>query len=328
MRLLILGGTVFLGRHVAVEALARGHEVTVFHRGRHGADLFPEAEHLIGDRGSDLHALEGGAWDAAVDTSGYQPADVAASSAVLVAAGVQHLAFVSTCNVYPTWPAEPVSEETPVWTEGDDYGPNKAACEREAEAALPGRVANLRAGLLCGPYDNLFRLPWWVRRIGRGGEVLAPGDPDRTVQLIDARDLAAWIVDLGEARQPGTFNATAPVGRTTMGDMLEAAVAATGSDARLTWVPDDAIAAAGLAAWTEVPLWLPEAAGPGAWRVDASRAEAAGLRCRPIADTVADVWAWLEAGGPEAEGDDWLSPHAATGMSAERERDVLACVAR
>jgi hypothetical protein len=113
-----------------------------------------------------------------------------------------------------------------------------------------------------------------------------------------------------------------------MGDMLEAAVAATGSDARLTWVPDDAIAAAGLAAWTEVPLWLPEAAGPGAWRVDASRAEAAGLRCRPIADTVADVWAWLEAGGPEAEGDDWLSPHAATGMSAERERDVLAGVAR
>ena len=299
MRLLILGGTVFLGRHVAVEALARGHEVTVFHRGRHGADLFPEAEHLIGDRGSDLHALEGGAWDAAVDTSGYQPADVAASSAVLVAAGVQHLAFVSTCNVYPTWPAEPVSEETPVWTEGDDYGPNKAACEREAEAALPGRVANLRAGLLCGPYDNLFRLPWWVRRIGRGGEVLAPGDPDRTVQLIDARDLAAWIVDLGEARRPGTFNATAPVGRTTMGDMLEAAVAATGSDARLTWVPDDAIAAAGLAAWTEVPLWLPEAAGPGAWRVDASRAEAAGLRCRPIADTVADVCAWFAARGAE-----------------------------
>jgi 2'-hydroxyisoflavone reductase len=328
MRLLILGGTVFLGRHVAAEALARGHEVTVFHRGRHGADLFPDAEHLIGERGSDLRALQGGAWDAAVDTSGYQPADVAASSALLAAAGVEHLAFVSTCNVYPTWPAEPVSEETPVWTDGDDYGPNKAASEREAEAALPGRVAKLRAGLLCGPHDNVFRLPWWVRRIGRGGEVLAPGDPDRTVQLVDARDLAAWIVDLGEARRPGTFNATAPAGRTTMREVLEAAIAATGSNARLTWVPDAALATAGLDAWTEVPLWLPEADGPGTWRIDASRAEAAGLRCGPIAETVADVWAWLQAGGPEAEGEDWLSPHAATGMTAEREREVLAGVAR
>ena len=328
MRLLILGGTVFLGRHVAAEALARGHEVTVFHRGRHGAELFPDAEHLIGDRGSDLRALEGGAWDVAVDTSGYQPADVVASSALLAAAGVEHLAFVSTCNVYPTWPAEPVSEETPVWTEGDDYGPNKAASEREAEAALPGRVAKLRAGLLCGPHDNVFRLPWWVRRIGRGGEVVAPGDPDRAVQLIDARDLAAWIVDLGEERRPGTFNATAPAGRTTMGEVLEAAVTATGSDARLTWVPDDALAAAGVEAWTEMPLWIPEADGPGTWRIDASRAEAAGLRCRPIAETVADVWAWLQAGGPEAEGEDWLSPHAATGMAEEREREVLAAVAR
>jgi 2'-hydroxyisoflavone reductase len=328
MRLLILGGTVFLGRHVATEALSRGHEVTVFHRGRHGADLFPDAEHLIGDRDGDLGALEGRSWDVAVDTSGYQPADVAASSALLAAAGVEHLAFVSTCNVYPTWPAEAVSEDTPVWTEGDDYGPNKAASEREAEAALPGRVAKLRAGLLCGPHDNVFRLPWWVRRIGRGGEVLAPGDPDRTVQLIDARDLAAWIVDLGDARRPGTFNATAPAGRTTMREVLEAAVAATGSDARLTWVPDDALAAAGLDPWTELPLWLPEADGPGTWQIDASRAEAAGLRCRPIAETVADVWAWLQTGGPEAEGEDWLSPHAATGLGEEREREVLARVAR
>jgi 2'-hydroxyisoflavone reductase len=328
MRLLILGGTVFLGRHVAAEALARGHEVTVFHRGRHGAGLFPEAEHLIGDRGRDLTALEGRTWDAAVDTSGYRPADVAASTALLARAGVEHLAFVSTCNVYPGWPAEPVSETSPVWTDGDDYGPKKAGCEREAEAALPHRVAALRAGLLCGPHDNVYRLPWWVERIGRGGEVLAPGDPGRTVQLIDARDLAAWIVDLGERRQAGTFNATAPAGRTTMGEVFEAAVAATGSDARLTWVPDDALVAAEVEPWTEVPLWIPEADAPGTWQIDASRAEAAGLRCRPVADTVAAVWAWLEAGGASAEGDDWLSPHAATGMAPEREREVLAAVAR
>jgi 2'-hydroxyisoflavone reductase len=329
MRLLILGGTVFLGRHVAAEALARGHEVTVFHRGRHGAELFAgEAEHLIGDRGSDLSALEGGRWDAAVDTSGNEPADVAASSALLAEAGVEHLAFVSTCNVYPGWPAEPVSEESAVWTDGDDYGPNKAASERAAEAALPGRVAALRAGLLCGPHDNVFRLPWWVQRIGRGGEVLTPGDPGRHVQLIDARDLASWIIDLGERREAGVYNATSPPGRTTMREVLEAAVDATGSDARLTWVPDEALVAAEAGAWVEVPLWLAEAEAPGTWRIAAARAEASGLRCRPVAETVADVWAWLQAGGAEAEGPDWLSPHAATGMSLERERELLAAAAR
>jgi nucleoside-diphosphate-sugar epimerase len=328
MRLLILGGTIFLGRHVAAEALARGHEVTLLHRGRHGADLFPDAEHLQGDRGGDLSALEGRRFDAAVDTSGYDPADVARSSALLADAGVEHLSFVSTCNVYPGWPQEPVSEDSPVWTDGDDYGPRKAACERAAEAALPGRVAALRAGLLCGPHDNVFRLPWWVQRIARGGDVLAPGDPERTVQLVDARDLAAWFVDLGESRVAGVFNATAPIGQATMRDVLEAAVAATGSDARLRWVPDDALAAAGVEPWTEVPLWLPEADAPGTWRVDAARAQAAGLRCRPVAETVADVWAWLRAGGPDVEGEDWLSPHAARGLDPEREREVLAAAAR
>jgi 2'-hydroxyisoflavone reductase len=328
MRLLILGGTVFLGRHVAAEALARGHDVTLFHRGRHGNDLFPEAEHLRGDRAGDLSALEGRRWDAAVDTSGYQPADVAASSALLAGAGVEHLSFVSTCNVYPAWPGEAVTEDSPVWTEGDEYGPNKAACERAAEAALPGRVAALRAGLLCGPHDNVFRLPWWVQRIARGGDVLAPGDPDRTVQLVDARDLAAWFLDLAERREAGVFNATAPIGQATMREVLEAAVAATGSGSRLVWMPDDALAAAGLEPWTEVPLWIPEVDAPGTWRIDASRAAAAGLRCRPVAETVADVWAWLQAGGPEAEGEDWLSPHAARGLSPERERGVLAAAAR
>ena len=171
MRLLVLGGTVFLGRHVTAEALRRGHEVTVFHRGRHGADLFGDAEHVLGDRAGDLAALQGGAWDAAVDTSGYEPADVARSSAL----DLGHLVFVSTCNVYPVWPAEPVDEDSPVWTDGDDYGPLKAECERVAEAAMPGRVASVRAGLICGPHDNIFRLPWWVQRIAAGGDVSGAG---------------------------------------------------------------------------------------------------------------------------------------------------------
>jgi len=317
MRLLILGGTVFLGRHVAAEALARGDDVTLFHRGRHGAGLFADAEHVLGDRKGDLAALRGRSWDAAVDTSGYEPADVARSSAL----DVGHLIFVSTCNVYPDWPAAPVGEDSPVWTEGDDYGQSKAACERAAEAALPGRVAHLRAGLLCGPHDNIFRLPWWIKRIAAGGDVLAPGDPGRAVQLIDARDVAGWALDLAERRVAGTFNTSAPPGRTTMSDVLDAAVAATGSGARLRWLPDDAIT--GVEPWMDVPLWLPAAEHPGTWGVATDRAQAAGLRCRPIAETVADTWAWLRAGG-EDELDEWGAEGRARGLAPADEQRFLA----
>jgi nucleoside-diphosphate-sugar epimerase len=321
MRLLVLGGTVFLGRHVTAEALHRGHEVTVFHRGRHGAELFPDAEHVLGDRAGDLAALRGRAWDAAVDTSGYDPADVERSSAL----DLGHLVFVSSCNVYPAWPAEPVDEDSPVWTEGDDYGPLKAECERVAEAAMPGRVASVRAGLICGPHDNIFRVPWWVQRIAAGGDVVAPGDPDRAVQLVDARDLAAWMLDLAEQRLAGAFNATAPAGRTTMRAALEAAVEVTGGGARLHWVPDDVLVAHDVAPWDELPLWLPAQDGAGTWAVGTERAQAAGLRCRPTAQTVADTWAWLREGGAAAMGD-WRAANRPRGLTAERERELLAAV--
>ena len=317
MRLLVLGGTVFLGRHVAAEALARGHEVTLFHRGLHGAELFAEAEHVLGDRAGDLAPLRGRAWDAAIDTSGYEPADVGRSSALELG----HLVFVSTCNVYPAWPTEPVDEDSPVWTEGDDYGPLKAASERAAEAAMPGAVASVRAGLLCGPYDNMMRLPWWVQRIAAGGDVLAPGDPDRTVQLVDARDLAGWMLDLAEQRVAGAFNGTAPPGRTTMREVLEAAVDATESGAHLRWVPDDVLVAHEVEPWDELPLWIPPDGGAGTWAVGTDRAQAAGLRCRPVADTVADTWAWLRAGG-EGIGD-WRAENRPRGLSPERERELL-----
>jgi nucleoside-diphosphate-sugar epimerase len=316
MRVLILGGTVFLGRHVAAEALARGHDVTLFHRGRHGSELFEDAEHVLGDRAGDLAALRDGRWDAAVDTSGYDPADVARSSALHIG----HLVFVSTCNVYPRWPAEPVDEDSPVWTEGDDYGARKAACERAAEAAMPGRVARLRAGLLCGPHDNIFRLPWWIRRIAAGGDVLAPGDPQQAVQLIDARDLASWALDLAEEGVAGAFNATAPPGRTTMSDVLTAAVEATGSDARLRWLPDEALT--GVEPWMELPLWIPAAEHAGTWAIATDRAQRAGLRCRPIAETVADTWSWLRDGG-EDELDDWGAEARARGLAPEREAQLL-----
>jgi nucleoside-diphosphate-sugar epimerase len=230
--------------------------------------------------------------------------------------------FVSSCNVYPAWPAERVDEHSPVWESGNDYGAQKAASERAAEAALPGRVAAVRAGLICGPHDNVFRLPWWVRRIARGARVPAPGDPGRTVQLIDARDLAAWMLDLGERRIAGAFNGTAPADRTTMGEVLEAAVAATGSGAELVWLPDERLQAAGVEPWTELPLWLPEAEFPGTWAVGTERAQASGLRCRPVAETVTDVWSWLRDGG-EQELDEWRSEHRPRPMDSRRERELI-----
>ena len=258
---------------------------------------------------------------APVRRSEYSRKDYAASSRLLARAGVEHLTFVSTCNVYPAWPAEPVSEDSPVWTEGDDYGPLKAACERAAEAAMPGRVASLRAGLICGPHDNIFRLPWWVQRIAAGGDVVAPGDPDRAVQLVDARDLAGWMLDLAEGRVAGAFNATAPPGRTTMREALEAAVEVTGSDARLRWVPDDVLVAHEVEPWDELPLWIPPETGAGTWAIGTERAQAAGLRCRPVAETVADTWAWMRDGAQDIG--DWRAENRPRGLSRERERELL-----
>jgi nucleoside-diphosphate-sugar epimerase len=191
---------------------------------------------------------------------------------------------------------------------------------------MPGRTAAVRAGMLVGPHDHTFRLPWWVQRIGRGGDVLAPGDPEQTVQLVDARDLAAWLLDLGEQRVGGAFCATGRAGVTTMREVFGAAREASGSDARLHWAPDDLLVEAGVEGWTEVPLWLPQAAYPGTWRVGTAAAEAAGLRFRPIAETVADVWAWLRDGGGEGLGD-WGAENRAKGLAPERERELLAKLA-
>jgi nucleoside-diphosphate-sugar epimerase len=316
MRILILGGTVFLGRHVVEAALARGDEVTVFTRGVHPV---PDGvEHRIGDRAGDVSALERGEWDVVIDTSGYQAEDVGRLAALL-ADRVGRYVFVSSVNVYPAWPEEPVDEGSPVWESGDDYGAQKALSERALEAALPGRVATVRAGLICGPYDNVFRLPWWVRRIAQGGRVPAPGAPDRPVQLVDARDLAAWMLDLTE---PGAFNGTSPQQQQTMGEVLDAAVAATGSGAELVWIPDEQLQAAEVEPWMELPLWLPASEFPGTWQVGTERAQRAGLRCRPIAETVADVWAWLRDGG-ESELDEWRSEHRPQPMNVAREHALL-----
>jgi len=304
MRLLILGGTVFLGRHVVDAALERGHELTLYTRGKHGTG--PEGvEHIAGDR-ADVTPLKSGRWNAAIDTSGYDPAQVDASSAL----DVGHYVFVSSCNAYPDWPDKPVDEDSPTWQDGEGYGPDKAAAERHV-LARGGAV--VRAGLIVGPHDNIFRLPWWVRRIREGGVVPAPGRPDRELQIIDARDLAAFLLDLAEQRTHGAFNGTAPPGQTTMQELLRAA----DPDADLRWIPEDKLEEAGVEPWMEFPLWLPERFG-GTWNVGTAKAQAAGLRTRPIQETVDAIATWLENGG-EAELDEWRSEHRPAKMSAERE---------
>src|SRR3954453_23859273 len=256
LRILVLGGPVFLGRHIADAARARGHEVTIYSRGRHGRA--PEGvEHVIGDR-ADVTPLKARTWDAAIDTSGYEPHQLEASTGL----DVGHYVFVSTCNVYPDWPEKPVDEDSPTWEAGDGYGELKAACERVGFAR--GRFATVRAGLLVGPHDNIFRLPWWVRRITDGGRVPAPGDPERELQIIDARDLASFLVHLAEERIEGAFNGTAPIGQTTFGGRL--------GEADFVWIPYEKLEAAAVEPWVEPPLWLP-ARYEGTWRIGTGKAQ-------------------------------------------------------
>lgn len=304
MRLLILGGTSFLGRALAEAALERGHETTLFTRGQTNPELFPEAERLIGDRAGDLSALGGRTWDAVLDTSGHEPRVVAASAGLLAGAAGLY-AFVSSISVYASF-ARPGQDETaPTLPPGDDYGARKAACERDVEEAFPGRALVVRPGLIVGPHDPTDRFTYWPRRIAEGGEALAPGKPERPVQFIDVRDLAEWMLGLVEAGATGTFNATSPPGAPTMGGVLEAC-----GEADVVWVDDRFLLDAGVEQWSDLPLWI-SATDPdwaGFMLVDVSRARAAGLTFRPLAETVRDVPEWT----------------GKAGLTRERERELLA----
>lgn len=324
MKLLILGGTVFLGRHIAEAALARGHNVTLFNRGRHAPDLFPEAEKLRGDRDGDLSALQGRTFDAVIDTSGYRPEQV--RTVVNALAGRDpHYTFISSISVYRGFPPGRSYDAGDPLAEGNEgYGALKARCEEALEAKLPGGVAHVRPGLIAGPYDPTDRFTYWPRRISQGGEVLAPGRPERPVQLIDARDLADWCVRLAETRTTGAFNAVGPAARLTMGEVLEACREITPGAARLTWVPDANLVAAGVNAWTEMPLWIPENdPGYGGMLLGSNEgAVAAGLRFRPIAETIRATLAWdVREGGPRSE-----PPLRVIPISREREAAILAAV--
>jgi 2'-hydroxyisoflavone reductase len=323
MKLLVLGGTVFLGRHLVDAALSRGHDVTIFTRGRHNPDLFPRAEKLRGDRNGDLSALQDRHWDAVVDTSGNAPAQVAATAALL-AGSTRHYTLISTLAVYAGFPrvvgldeSAPLAELNGPLPERPDpelIGPLKALCERALLRSIPGRSLIVRSGLLAGPHDPTDRFTYWPRRVARGGEVLAPDRPGLRVQLIDARDLACWTLDCTESGRTGAYNATGPAQPLTIGDLLDRCRAETGSDAIFTWVDEERLLEAGVKPRMDLPLWMPRALG--AATVDCRRALAAGLRLRPIAETVRDTLAWDVSRSATAPRRAGLAPH--------REAEVLA----
>jgi 2'-hydroxyisoflavone reductase len=292
VRLLILGGTKFLGRATVEAALHRGHDVTLFNRGRTNPELFPEAEKIRGDRDHDLSALEGRTWDAVVDTSAYVPQQARASAAAL-AESAGHYLFVSSLSAYAD-PSRPLDEESPLAEreEGqpDDrlledfsnYGALKVLCERAAAEAFDGPTAIVRPGLIVGPHDPTGRFTYWPHRVARGGEVLAPDLPKDQVQFIDVRDLGEWIVNLCEQKTEGPFNAVNH--DVTWQTLLETCRDVTGSGAEFIWVDPEFLVEQEVGEWMEVPMWLHEEIGLHA--TDASRATDAGLTIRPLAETV------------------------------------------
>ncbi|MFJ3323219.1 NAD-dependent epimerase/dehydratase family protein [Streptomyces griseus] len=307
MRLLMLGGTGFVGRAVTDAALARGWDVTVFHRGRHAPP--PGVRALTGDRTAGpagLAALtEGGPdWDLVVDTWSGAPTAVR-DAARLLCDRAGHFGYVSSRSVYAYPAAAGLDEDGPPVAgaspdDGGDvpYGRAKRGGELAALDAFGDRALLARAGLIIGPGENIGRLPWWLSRIARGGPVIAPGPPGTELQYIDARDLAAWLLDAAANGLHGAYNTVSRPGHATMGELLTACVRATGSDAELRWTDPEVLLAAGVEPWTDLPVWLP----PGELydtlhRGDHTKAYAAGLRCRPVGETVEDTWAWLRTLG-------------------------------
>ncbi|MGW2293658.1 SDR family oxidoreductase [Streptomyces violaceorubidus] len=329
MRLLVLGGTEFVGRAVVEAALGRGWEVTVLHRGRHAPP--PGARALHGDRTAPdgLAALAKGAWDAVVDTWSAAPRAVRDAARLLRDRAGRYV-YVSSCSVYAWAPPAGYTEDAPL-VEGAsasagqrDYARDKRGAELAVSDAFGAdRSVLVRSGLVLGPYENVGRLPWWLNRVARGGPVLAPGPYDLPLQYIDVRDLADWTLGAVEGGLGGPYNLASPPGHTTMGGLLEACAKVTGTAAELRWTSPGTVLAAGIEPWGQLPVWTP----PGSdlhdalQRADVSRALSTGLACRPVEDTVADTWSWLrDLGGTAPRRPD----RPPVGLDPQTEARVLA----
>ena len=313
MKLLIIGGTQFLGRHLVTAALARGHHVTLFNRGNYSPQQGVET--IAGDRHTELHKLEGRRWDAVVDTCGHLPRAVRAAAEVL-SDSVNQYVFISSQNAYADVSVPDIAEDYPlaalteeqlteanaIDTSGQPaygrlYGGLKALSEQAAEEVMPNRVLVVRPGLIVGPYDYTDRFTYWVKRIAAGGAVLAPGHPERFIQFIDVRDLADWTIAMTERNAVGAFNAHGRPRTLTMQGLLDECERVSQSDAHFTWASEGFLLEQKVAAWSEMPLWLPEDAAPhlsGFMFIDPRKAIAAGLTFRPLTDTIRDTLSWYQ----------------------------------
>jgi 2'-hydroxyisoflavone reductase len=335
LRILILGGTGFIGPHEVTYALARGHNLTLFNRGKSPHAWPGQVEELLGDRNTgDLKALEGREWDVCIDNPTTLPFWVRDAGKVLRGKVGQYI-FISTISVYAandapadeTAPvakytgADPMAETSDTLKAhmGDLYGPLKALSEAEAEKQFPGMTTVIRPGLIAGPGDETDRFTYWPVRLARGGEVAAPGDGSDPVQLIDARDLAEWTIRMAEARTFGVFNATGPAAATTMEHMLAVTGAAIKAKDKLVWIPAGFLDAQKISAWSDMPVWVPaQGDSVGFARRSIARATTAGLTFRRLDDTAIDTLAWFKAQPPERQA------KLKAGLTPEREADLLA----
>ncbi|MAE69041.1 MAG: epimerase [Gemmatimonadetes bacterium] len=319
MKLLIIGGTIFLGRHLVETARAAGHEITLFNRGRSNPALLPDLERIRGDRTGDLSCLGGRRWDAVIDTCGYLPRIVRASASALADA-VDRYVYISSLSALAEPSSPGLAEDAPTESledpktenvTGSTYGGLKALCEGVVEAELAARALNIRPGLIVGPHDPSDRFTYWVTRIARGGDVLAPGKPADPVQLIDARDLARFILLGIERALSGIYHATGPTPPTSMGVLFDTCRDTFGSDASFVWAKDEFLLENQVTPYTEMPLWV--AGSPGFNAVSIDKAVAAGLRTRDLSETVEATADWRK-GDP--------GPMRA-GLSPEREAELM-----
>lgn len=326
MKLLILGGTSFLGRHLTEQALVRGYDVTLFNRGTTNADLYPEAKKLRGDRTKDLSALEGTSFDSVIDTSGYLPPVVERSAKALKEAAPHYL-FVSSISAYEETDATSLDEDSPLieWkpeleslteVKMEEYGRLKAECERRVQGVYGNGAHIIRPGLIMGRYDKTGRFTYWPQRFKRGGRILVPDYLDFPVQVIDAADLASWCLDLCSKKMGGVLNGTGPELAITLGDVLDACARVAPAGTTRELVSEEFLAKNGIGGWMDLPLWIPRAGkGEAMMRADVSRMMKAGLTYRPLAATIDDVLAEINETGTFL---------ANASLTAEREAELLA----
>jgi 2'-hydroxyisoflavone reductase len=335
MKVLILGGTRFLGKALTEEALKRGHEITLFNRGTNNG-AFPGVEQLIGNRDSDVSQLKNRKWDVVMDTCGFAPHQIKKIAAVL-GDNIGHYTYISSISVYKDWIPNNIKEHYHLQSMPADklkaveegtispyeyYGALKVLCEAEAENHWPGRVLHIRAGLLVGPFDYTDRLPYWVKRVAKGGKVLVPGRKDRPVQLINVKDIAVWLFNMAEKRKAGTFNVTSPEEELTIEELLNTCKAATNSDAEFIWTDEQFLMEHKVQPWTEMPLWIPEhfpiegetEPWKGTFSISVEKAVTSGLSFRPLADTIIDIYQWEKEREVKEQ---------KAGISQERELELL-----